>query len=377
MAFLRRFTEKIQSVGLYLSKPHVLFYALPWLMILLILGTVSQKELGLFRAVEIYFNSWILWLGPIPTPGGLATLGIIFLALAIKFIFYSPWAWKKAGTILTHLGVLLLLIGGIVTTITNQEGFMIIPEGETVEQISDYQKRVLTFKHNDEIVHEIDFQNLKSGTVFNYKNYEFKVSLRCNNCGARAPSGEYENLAGLAENMELYAIPDEKNIEANFSGLVFQAKKTNETDTDSEFQTYIIMEDVKKSPEFKTDEGIVTLFIEREKTRLPFAVQLKDFRKIDYAGTNKAQGYESDLMILDEEMSWPVTIRMNKPLRYKGYSFYQSSFDQVDGQEVSVLNVVKNDGQIFPYISTLIIFTGLLLHLLIRLIGRPTRGQKA
>ena len=58
---------------------------------------------------------------------------------------------------------------------------------------------------------------------------------------------------------------------------------------------------------------------------------------------------------------------MNQPLRYKGYSFYQSSFDQRANTEVTVLNVVQNKGRLFPYIATLIIFIGIVLHLIIHL----------
>lgn len=363
MEIFRTLKRRILAIGQYLAKPHVLFYMLPWLMVLLVLGTVAQKDLGLYRAVEIYINSWILWIGPLPTPGGLATLSIIFLALLIKFIFYSPWVWKKAGTILTHLGVLLLLIGGVVTAITNQEGFMIIPEGETVDSVSDYQNRILVLKKDEETLKEIICSDLKKGDVFSQEGIKFKILMRCDNCSVRAPSGIYQNLSGLAENMEIFSIPDEKNIEANFSGLIFSAKNQDQKD----FTTYLVMEDVKKVPKIQTKDGTVSFHIERTKTGLPFAVTLKDFRKIDYAGTTRAQEFESDLIIKDGDVEWPVTIRMNEPLRYKGYSVYQSSFDQINGREITVLNVVKNGGQIFPYISTLIIFIGLLIHLIIRL----------
>lgn len=32
------------------ARPAILFYALPWLMILLVAGTVAQKDLGLYAA---------------------------------------------------------------------------------------------------------------------------------------------------------------------------------------------------------------------------------------------------------------------------------------------------------------------------------------
>ena len=56
---------------------------------------------------------------------------------------------------------------------------------------------------------------------------------------------------------------------------------------------------------------------------------------------------------------------MNEPLRYKGYTLYQSSFIQGGGKETTVLSVVHNMGRMFPYISSIIICIGIVVHLLI------------
>jgi hypothetical protein len=66
---------------------------------------------------------------------------------------------------------------------------------------------------------------------------------------------------------------------------------------------------------------------------------------------------------------------MNEPLRYKGYTFYQSSFSLRPDGEYSVLSVVRNKGRVFPYLASLLIFAGLLLHLVIRL--RERNGKAA
>ena len=70
------------------ASPKIVFCTLPWLMILLILGTVAQKELGLYTAQAVYFSSWILWLGPFPLPGAYLTLAAITTCLLIKFVFF-------------------------------------------------------------------------------------------------------------------------------------------------------------------------------------------------------------------------------------------------------------------------------------------------
>lgn len=354
-----------------MARPALVYYTLPWLMVLIVLGTVAQKEMGLYAATEKYFNSVILWLGPIPTPGGLTTIGVIFLALSCKFLFFSQWHWKKAGTHLTHLGVILLLLGGLITASMAREGFMVIPEGRSTNAMSDYQNRVLMLKdENGDPVQTLPFSTLTEGRVIDVGTAQIKVLEACANCSARAPSGKFKNLQGLAVNMELYTIPDEKNIEANFSGLIFELVRAEDTNI---LGTYIVMEDIPKNPVI---DGL-EISLERATEILPFDIGLKDFRKIDYPGTLKAREFESDLIVSDGNVSWPATISMNKPLRYKGYVFYQSSFEQRPDIEVTVLNVVHNVGRIFPYISTLVIFAGLLLHFIIRLqSSKASRGAR-
>jgi hypothetical protein len=57
---------------------------------------------------------------------------------------------------------------------------------------------------------------------------------------------------------------------------------------------------------------------------------------------------------------------MNEPMRYRSYTFYQSSFSIRPDGEFSILSVVQNKGRIFPYISSAIIFIGLLTHIIVR-----------
>ena len=86
-----------------------------------------------------------------------------------------------------------------------------------------------------------------------------------------------------------------------------------------------------------------------------------------HPGTNIAKSYSSEINLIEDKISRRVLIKMNEPLRHGGYTFYQASF--VDGldRETSVLASVKNYGRLFPYISSIIMSIGLLMHLLINL----------
>ena len=200
------------------------------------MGTISQKDLGLYDATQKYFSSLILWLGPVPTPGGLTTIGVIFISLTVKFLFYSRWHKKRIGIILTHLGILLLILGGIITAISNKEGFMIIPEGRNINAIAHYYDRVLEISDTKDTKNILNFDALEKEQIIEASNLKIRILEKCDNCGARAPTGIYKNLQDLAVNMELYPRPSEKQKEANFSGLVLGVTTHNNDDDSDDAQ---------------------------------------------------------------------------------------------------------------------------------------------
>ena len=56
---------------------------------------------------------------------------------------------------------------------------------------------------------------------------------------------------------------------------------------------------------------------------------------------------------------------MNQPLRYDHKAFYQASFGKND--TLSILQVVENPGWLIPYVSTVLVTIGLLVHFAISL----------
>ncbi len=88
-----------------------------------------------------------------------------------------------------------------------------------------------------------------------------------------------------------------------------------------------------------------------------------------------AKSYESHVRIIDGNSAWESVISMNEPLRYKGYSFFQSSFIAAPSGDISVFAVVWNAGRTFPYIAGLTMSIGLILHLV--LYRRQNKKAKA
>ena len=361
---------KVKETALWLARPHILFFALPYLMALLTLGTLAQKDIGLYEAQARYFSSFILWLGPIPLPGSYPTLGLIFVSLTAKFLFASPWSRAQAGTILTHLGILLLLLGGLITGITAKESFIVIPEGGSSATISSYHDRVLAVEREDGlIIAAYPFDDLERGAIFTpiESGFTIEIEKTCRHCTAQIPADDRGRMA-MAEKMDLIDAPPQPEDELNLSGVTFTVAGVNDKDDG----TYITLEDIPVRPQF----GDLVIYVRRAQETLPFAVRLKDFVEERHPGTATARAFHSDVVVEDNGVAWPARIEMNEPLRYKGYTLYQSSFTRgMDGSESTVLSVVQNAGRVFPYVASAVIFAGLLLHLILRLRRNAKAGS--
>lgn len=109
---------------------------------------------------------------------------------------------------------------------------------------------------------------------------------------------------------------------------------------------------------------------------LPFTVKLLDFRKIDYPGIDMAAGFESDVQLTDSQRGLFLmrTIKMNEPLRYRGYSLFQSSY--IPGAvETTILSVRNDPGTPLVYAGFLIVIGGMVTMFMGRL-PSPSRARK-
>jgi cytochrome c-type biogenesis protein CcsB len=83
---------------------------------------------------------------------------------------------------------------------------------------------------------------------------------------------------------------------------------------------------------------------------LPFSLRLNDFQLERYPGSNSPSGYKSDVVLIDKaaNIEKPFTVFMNNILKYRGYRFYQSSYDP---DEMGTILSVNNDqaGMIVTY----------------------------
>jgi cytochrome c-type biogenesis protein CcsB len=104
-----------------------------------------------------------------------------------------------------------------------------------------------------------------------------------------------------------------------------------------------------------------------EETILPFTVRLNDFILDRYPGSNSPSGYKSDVVLSDPAngVEKPFLIFMNNILKYQGYRFYQSSYDQ---DEKGTILSVSHDraGMLVTYAGYAMLIVFIILQLLNR-----------
>ncbi|MDA3944698.1 MAG: c-type cytochrome biogenesis protein CcsB [Bacteroidetes bacterium] len=99
---------------------------------------------------------------------------------------------------------------------------------------------------------------------------------------------------------------------------------------------------------------------------LPFAIKLVDFQLERYPGSNSPASYASEVILIDDKdnLEKPYRIFMNNVLNYKGYRFFQSSYDK---DELGTVLSVNHDalGTWVTYLGYFLLSLGMLLALFV------------
>ncbi len=342
----------------------MLHYVLPIVMGYLVTGTIAQKYIGLYQATQIYFSAPIIWLGWFPLPGMPVFLGLILINITFKILFKSPWNIQTSGIILTHIGMMMLLLGGLFTALFSSEGYVALKKGDVINIVSDYHIReFVVLDGNHKAIESFNSDDIEKGQVIKFDDLGFSIEIitSCKNCKISARENKTPNHKGMAKHMQLSSIELKNNDEENMAGVIFQIKhKDNQN-------IFVVLEEVQKYPLITIDGKNYKFALRKAQRQLPFSIELLDFEKETYASSAMAKSYKSTVLIKDGGAQWESIISMNSPLRYKGYTFFQSSFSKTEQGDMSVLAAVWNAGRSFPYIAGTTMCIGLLIHIFLRL----------
>ena len=97
-------------------------------LVLVTWGTLSQVHLGLYRAQNEFFRSFFIYWTPAGSslrlpifPGGYLVGGLLVINLLAAHLRYYQPGKRKYGIIMIHLGIVLLLLGQLLTDLLSSD----------------------------------------------------------------------------------------------------------------------------------------------------------------------------------------------------------------------------------------------------------------
>jgi hypothetical protein len=388
----RRRAGMMDRILSLIGSYHIAVVVFLLMILLTMLGTFSQKTLGLYQSLNIYFTSWVVprehWLlGFIPLPGMALLLAVMFVNLLAGGVIRIRKNWRTVGNVIAHLSMLGLIAAGAVSLYYKQEGHMRIFEGESSNRVQAFQDWVLEVREAggaDSQVYMIQETAFRTDspaetTTFHRTGWPFELKVSGYQKNATiTTTGDSSVLAG-SRNIDGYTLrplPVNPQHEANMAGVFLDAVDLSGKTVGSTLLAQVIRggEIVTRADapfSFTVGDRQFAVNLTRETWEVPFSLKLDDFKAEYYPGTRKAKEYESHVTMTNTEgKDTKFRIWMNNPLRDSGYVAYQTSFDDQSppGQEkYSVLTVVKNPSDQWPLYSMIVATVGLLITFLTKL----------
>jgi hypothetical protein len=359
-------------------------------VLLVFFGTLAQVDLGLYKAQNEFFRSFLVYWGPkgadwrIPVfPGGYLIGGILLINLVAAH--YSRFGLRrdKIGIIITHVGLILLLLGQLATDMLSTESSLHLRNGETKNYSeSDRLTELAVIDRSDpkkQKVVAIPDSILARDSVIRTPELPFEVRVKHfypNSLLAGGSMDGFEKSAatqGPGAGIWIREEPRTTKMEERDlpSALVeLEAGGTS-------MGTWLVSIQLDQLQTAMAQGRPYDLVLRLRRHYIPFALQLIEFRHDIYAGTDIPKNFSSQVRVLNPATGEDreVKIKMNSPLRYSGLTFYQASFDPDD--KGSVLEVVRNPSWVTPYLACLLVGVGLAVQFLSHLIPFVKRRLKA
>ena len=356
-------------------------------IILIFWATLAQVHLGVWAVQQKFFHSFFIYgqLGEIRVPiypGGYLIGGLLILNLLCAHIYRLKPTGKKVGIWIAHAGLILLLVGELVSGLVQQDNQMRLDEGET----KNYSESTLlnelavidtTDPKVDEVVAIPESLIARGVTVQNPK-LPFKVvpigyypnsniQMRSQVPGAPAsPATQGMGPMLAVSPLEVTYKQDERNVPAAFIQLV---------GPEGPIGVWTVSTMLGNPQRFAYGGRSWKIVMRPTRHYTPYSLTLEKFSHDIYPGTEIPKNFSSKVKINPPGGGdgREVLIYMNNPLRYAGLTFYQASFDN----NATILEVVRNPSWLTPYIACAAIAAGLAIQFLLHLSGFVRRKSRA
>jgi hypothetical protein len=370
------------------------------LTLITLLGTLYQVEHGLHAAKEQYFYSWIIVekVGTIPLliPGGMLLMWILFINMTLGALVKVRKRWKGLGLLVSHFGMLMLLAGAFITHKASSDGYMALYPGmksNRVESYRDWQLEIMPLDDQGKaekawILPSDELQSIRSDEQRKYETEDLPFGIVINGFSQNAtPIPVSAPMAAEAQGKEIdgFKLSQQqasKNAEQNLPGCYIELRPESGDPIETILWAGSFRFDPREKPmpfTFEVGGQKYGALLAKRTWVVPFEVQLDEFIFERHPGISTARNYESRITRLEESQpEKPVEIKMNEPMRYAGYTFFQESFGpqgSEPGDEMfSQFAVANNPADQWPLWSLVVTSAGLMLHFVIMLVSYIVRS---
>jgi hypothetical protein len=433
---------------------------LAFAIVLVFVGTLAQVDEGLYQAQASYFKSlfaglsiFVNWLRvtdislfgqkfslfvpdgihlnftgismfghklPLILPGGYIIGTMLLVNLVCAHVYRFQLSTKKIGIMLAHSGVILLLVGQLVTDMFAHESQISFVEGQTKSVAESPRNYELTFTSdagtNEEQIVAIPGKLLARGGDIQNQNLPFTIRVKdyWKNSEPQFRAPMMQNAPplatnGVALNFDFHSAPEVKTMDdRNVPTAEIEIIGSNgslgdwvvsDWTSDGEMvgalqQSYAqqlgaqmaqkVIGDLTQ-PQFIFDGGKqFTFALQPQLVHFPFSLKLLKATHTVYEGTDIPKDFRSLVQLQNPQTgeNRQVEISMNHPLRYAGLTFYQyqmtagEAAQQAGVAPSSVLQVVRNPSWLTPYIGCAMVAAGLVTQFMYHLTGFVSKRKK-
>lgn len=376
-------------------------------LFLVFMGTLAQKHAGIERVLRDYFYCWVASIdlnlisdfteifmhrrlagdlkNPvtlfIPFPGGYVIGWAMVLNLTAAHIVRFKLSWTKAGIWILHFGMVVLLGGEFIRAEMGHEDRMSIREGQSADYMIDLNHFELTIakpttgdtvevlKVPDEILVKSAAKR-SAGRIdlpdvpFHIKVNEYMVNS--SDPKTRGKDEEPQATHGLGKVVTIQPVKEFAGTEVggrvNIASAVIEFFRNDSGESLGTYLVSVLLDDAQK---LVVGDQTYHVSFRMRRTYLPYSITAEKIENDYYPGTEIPRNYASTIRLQDSrnQEDRTVTIWMNHPLRYDGATFYQSSMESKPGDvKITGLQVVRNPGWRWPYVSCLLVGLGMLIH---------------
>lgn len=342
-------------------------------LLLVFVATLDQVNLGIWAVQEKYFRSFfVLWRLPdsdvaLPVfPGGYFIGGLLLINLIAAHVYRFAFTWRKLGIQLAHAGLILLLVGELVTGLLQQDSSMRLEEGQTKSYAESFREHELAIidRSNpdyDEVVaipeaavaDRKSLQHPKLPFQVTVREYYPNATMQMGDPAAR-PGAPVAN-QGIGSRVQVIPLPitykpDENNLPAAFVEVTGPAGSLG---------TWAVSPMVGMPQTFNFEGRTWELALRLQRHYMPFSLSLLQVTHEKYPGTEIPKNFASRVRLKDEagHEDREVVIYMNNPLRHGGLTFYQYQMNAAG--KMSAFQVVRNPGWMLPYVACVMMGVGL------------------